>query len=100
MSNYIDDIAKRIFAKTDPDTVPDENDMALSRIYAVLALAKGTETTLKDVHDAWSAWRSALDPKHKSLVEMHILDYDTQMLDRPYCKAIVDVAFELKFGAG
>lgn len=66
----------------------DDCDDELLRIYAVLALTKGEDTTAEDVHDAWSAWKLAKDPDHKSLVPFDDLDSDTKALDDKYVEAI------------
>ena len=85
---YIDDIAAAIRSAVPPEAVPDANTEDLFRIYAVLALAKGRETVLADVHDAWSAWMSGLDPNHRSLKPLAELDRYVQAGDRPYPEAI------------
>ena len=54
--------------------------------------AKGTETTLENVHDAWSTWRDATRPDHPSLVPFAELAPDVQELDRKYADAIREVA--------
>lgn len=85
--NYIDYRAKTIGELCGMDCC-NAQDMQLLRIYAVLSFTKGLNTTLKDVHDAWSAWRADTEPDHKSLVHFHKLTYDVQQLDAPYCEAI------------
>ncbi|WP_425547664.1 DUF7701 domain-containing protein [Brevibacterium daeguense] len=39
-----------------------ESTESLFLMYAVLMRTKGAETTASDVHDAWSAWMSGVDP--------------------------------------
>jgi len=63
----------------------DEN---LLDLYALLALVKGTKTTLEDVHDAWSVWRALGNPTHKSLIPFDQLTPEVQELDRKYMNAI------------
>ena len=100
--NYIDRIAIAIF-NADPDgpytatrlDELDEDDLALARIYAVLALTKGEDVTNKDVHDAWSAWRTASFPDHRSIVPYEELAPAVQQLDSPYAEAIQKVAMRL-----
>lgn len=86
--NYIDALAHRIYDQGKPTNPPDESDMRLYRIYAVLALAKGTDTTLEDVHDAWSAWQAGIFPDHWSLVPFEKLPFHIRAYDQEYCDAI------------
>lgn len=87
--NYIDALANRIRATLPADiTVPDENATELFRLYALLALAKGTATTAEDVHDAWSCWMAGIDPGHESLVPFAVLSVDTAREDAPFVAAI------------
>ena len=93
---YIDEIAHRIFAKVNGFArVYDSDDALLYRIYAVLCLAKGTETTNKDVHDAWSAWMAGMTPDHRHLIPFHDLKPSVAALDVPYRDAIHAVARDL-----
>lgn len=92
-SNYIDELATRIYRAAEPDVEPD-GDLLLYRIYAVLALAKGEAVTDADVHDAWAAWAATVQPGHRSLVEFHDLPGHIQQLDVPYTRAIRAVARE------
>jgi hypothetical protein len=64
------------------------NDPDLLRLYALLALTKGQQTTLEDVHDAWALWRNTTRPDHPSLVPFDQLDPHVQELDRKYMQAI------------
>lgn len=89
---YIDDIAGRIRDALPEQSQPDEDAWALYRLYALLALTTGTSTTLENVHDAWSAWMTAREPSHESLVPFTDLDPSTQAEDQPYVDAIVQVA--------
>lgn len=87
--NYIDKRALKIYTEASGDiTKPDPLEFDLYRIYAVLSFAKGTETTLEDVHDAWSSWRSRTFPEHRSIVPFEELTPEVQELDRKYCEAI------------
>jgi hypothetical protein len=90
-SNYIDKIADAIeeIAST---------DRQLLRIYAVLTLAKGLNTTREDVHDAWSAWRIVDQPNHQFIVPFDDISSDVQELDEPYVAAIHEVARKLSHG--
>jgi hypothetical protein len=60
--------------------------------YALLALVKGDQTTLEDVHDAWSLWRWRARPDHPALLPFERLPAEIQELDQPYLDAIVRVA--------
>lgn len=86
MTNYVQGALDALNKRTD---VPPE----LARLYALLALVKGEDTTLEDVHDAWAIWANIDRPHHKSLVPFDMLTEDVQELDEPYRHAIVQVAF-------
>lgn len=70
----------------------------LIRLYALLALTTGVNTTWQDVHDAWAVWRDWDQPNHRSIVPFGELEYEVQELDLPYQQAIVKVARELHNG--
>lgn len=93
--NYIDQIADAIKYEVSPGKLPDENTTLLFRLYAVLALAKGTNVTLEDVHNAWSAWMIGSDPNHESIRPFGELSLSTQREDEPYVRAIRTVADRL-----
>lgn len=85
--NYIDRLARSIhFVAGGGELSPDE--LQLYRIYAVLCLSAGERTTNRMVHDAWSAWRAATRPDHRSLVPFEQLSPEVQELDTPYRDAI------------
>ena len=63
-----------------------ESDLA--RLYALLAMTKGADTTLRDVHDAWALARSVTRPDHPCLVPFDELTVEQQELDREYMVAI------------
>jgi hypothetical protein len=79
--NYLDRIAAAIGRRTPCDP-------RLLRIYAVLTLTRGVNTTAEDVHHAWSAWRAETAPDHRSLVPFADLTPQVQALDEPYAAAI------------
>lgn len=93
--NYIDRIAEAIRHEVSPSKLPDEDTAPLFRLYAVLALAKGTGTTLRDVHNAWSAWMIGSDPNHESIRPFNELSPEVQAEDEPYVNAIRTVAGRL-----
>ncbi len=71
---YIDEIANDILARVDPAILPKSDVPRLFRIYAVLTLAKGTDVTAEDVHDAWAAWEvrpQAEQPVHRAVRPAH-----------------------------
>lgn len=84
--NYVQRIRDALTAEL-PTLKPDLADM-----YALLVLTKGVNTTLEDVHDAWSVWRNRTFPEHRSLIPFKELAVDVQELDRKYADAIVRVA--------
>lgn len=67
----------------------------LVRLYALLARTVGSETTLENVHDAWSLWQSARDSSHPSLVPFAKLPPELQATDEPFRTAIVRAAAAL-----
>nr|MDT0525776.1 hypothetical protein [Streptomyces sp. DSM 41633] len=56
--------------------------------------AKGLRVTTEDVHNAWVAWMSEIDPTHESLIPFAELDKPTAADDEPYVVAIKSVAAE------
>lgn len=86
--NYIDALARDIYRRTDPDCSPSDQDMLLYRMYALLCLTAGRDTTNRMVHDAWAAWTATYRPHHRSLVPFDALTPDVQELDSEYRDAI------------
>lgn len=68
-------------------SLPDCPDDLLD-LYTLLAVARGTDTTLEDVHDAWAVWRNKTEPQHHSLIPFSMLTEKIQKYDRPYQEAI------------
>nr|WP_210742452.1 hypothetical protein [Mycolicibacterium septicum] len=90
--NYLDVVGKRIRDRVPRSEIPNERDTdLLFRIYAVLLLAKGLQVTTEDVHNAWVAWMSEIDPTHASLIPFGDLDASTAADDEPYVVAIKSV---------
>ena len=92
--NYIDE-AKKELAKH--ITV----GKGLMLVYTVLVLAKGEETTLKDVHDAWAVninenWDKEKLGDHWSVVPFDQLKPETQAKDQTYVDGICKTAHILK----
>lgn len=67
--NYLEADAALIVACL-PEEIDDEitkEQLPLFYTYALLLRAKGVDTQLEDVHDAWAAWASAARPDHPAL---------------------------------
>ena len=90
--NYIDALADRIEKSLASELRPKHHAKSLYRTYALLALVKGKDVTLENVHDAWSSWKAATDPDHESIRPFVELDQQTKEKDRPYVNAIRLVA--------
>lgn len=93
---YLADLASAIRREVPDDALPDGDTSELFLIYAVLLLAKGTEVTRADVHNAWVAWAAADRGTHDALVPFDELDADTQAEDSPYVIAIRTVAHAMQ----
>lgn len=63
-------------------------DPTLANLYALLALTKGEETSLEDVHDAWAIWTATTRGTHRSLIPFAELSPEVQELDRKYVDGI------------
>jgi hypothetical protein len=87
-TSYVDEIAAAIERELAVELRPKERGRELYRYYALLVLTTGHATTLENVHDAWSAWMSADQPMHPSLIPFTQLSKDKQEQDRPYMEAI------------
>ncbi|WP_433520110.1 DUF7701 domain-containing protein (plasmid) [Nonomuraea sp. CA-143628] len=87
---YVTPIIEALKAEMDIDS------SLLARLYALLVLSKGSETTMEDVHDAWSLWFEAGDGRrdHRSLVPFGQLPLQVQEYDRKYMNVIHRVARE------
>jgi hypothetical protein len=86
--NYIKKIKELLEERID---VEDE----LLNLYTLLIIVKGKDTTLENVHDAWSIWMNNKDPKHKSLKPFKELTKEIQQYDENYAYAIQEVAKNL-----
>jgi len=93
--NYLDLLAAEIQRTADPDATPPDEDLPLYRQYAVLLLAKGTEVTSEDVHNAWAAWASDYDPDSRNLIPFKELSLSVQQWDDKYVNAIREVAVRM-----
>jgi hypothetical protein len=86
--SYVQDLADQIKDRVPSDKLPDEDAESLFLNYALLALVKGQHVSAEDVHDAWSAWMTQIDPSHESLVPFAELDAATRAEDDVYVQAI------------
>lgn len=87
--NYVDKVATSIRERVSDQLLPDEQDTDdLFRLYGLLALTKGTETTAEDVHDAWSVWMVQRGKGHESVRPFAELDAKTRKEDLPFVEAI------------
>jgi hypothetical protein len=96
--SYLDAVADAIRREVPPGLLPDGDTSALFRLYAVLAMAKGEDVALEDVHDAWAAWMTVRDPSHRALKPLAELPADVRRSDEPYLDAIRVVARERSLG--
>jgi hypothetical protein len=84
--NYVDEIVKQLEGRLD------DCEVDLLRLYALLVLVIGPDVSERDVHDAWSVWRTSTKPDHSALVPFDQLTREAQDLDTPYAEAIIAVA--------
>ena len=89
---YIDKIALAVRDELKPEDRPAEHGKALYELYALLVLTRGHETSLADVHDAWSVWMGRINPEHEALVPFGTLSRLKQDEDQPFRDAIRRVA--------
>jgi len=94
--NYLDQLAEEIEYQLLPKHRPPDHAIELYRLYALLALVRGRQTTLENVHDAWSTWMCPQEPDHPSLVPFADLEADQQEQDRPYLEAILRACASLE----
>jgi hypothetical protein len=92
--DYLSRRAAEIKARVPDALVPEPTDEpdALFRLYALLALTTGKETTCENVHDAWCAWMLNRGESHESIVPFSELDRKTKREDQPFVDAIRAVA--------
>lgn len=95
---YLDALATEIRRHVPPDLLPDGETQPLFRLYALLAMAKGSAVNAADVHNAWAAWMHERDPRHRSIKPFTELDPETQASDEPFVEAIRAAAEELDRG--
>jgi hypothetical protein len=87
--SYIDRVAVAVREQLPDELMSDEQGVEdLFRLYGLLALAKGTETTAEDVHDAWAVWTVQRGKDHHCVRPFQELGATTQDEDRPFVEAI------------
>jgi hypothetical protein len=85
--SYFTDVIDQLRSKT-PASPYD-----LLRFHALLVLTTGENTTVEDVHNAWSAWRAHLGPPDgPEIVPFDELTPGRRELDLKYRDIIRDVA--------
>jgi hypothetical protein len=89
---YLDDLAAQIEGEVPAEVLPGNDRRLLFRLYALLALAKGSAVTPSDVHNAWAVWMQETDPDHHAVRPYSELDAATQAADGPFVAAIRTVA--------
>ena len=89
---YLDEIAAQVRALSPPAQLEEADAEALFRLYAVLVLVKGEDTSAADVHHVWVAWKAERDPADPDIRPFEDLDERTQQADEPFARAIRDVA--------
>lgn len=77
------------------DRLPVLEDRLLD-LYTLLVLTTGEDTTLENVHDAWSLWKREIRPDHRSMIPFEGLKPEIQEMDRKYAEAIRATAASLK----
>jgi len=93
--NYVSEVAKAIRQEVPPSAMPDGDVDLLFLFYAVLAHTRGLATTGEDVHDAWTAWMTAVGEEHDSMVPFDELPAAVKEEDAPFVRAIRAVASKL-----
>jgi hypothetical protein len=89
---YLDELAAQIEDAVPAEALPGGDTGLLFRLYALLALVKGTAVTPCDVHNAWAIWMQETDPGHPAIRPYGELDASTQAADEPFVAAIGAVA--------
>lgn len=94
--NYIDEIKEELAKHI-------KVGKGLMNVYSLLVLIKGEDTTLEDVHDAWSVninqtWDFATHGNHRSLVPFNELAKEVQDKDQHYVDGIRKTALMLTTG--
>lgn len=97
MSSYAQRAIDALYSQITEDGEDlNEQDSVLALLYTTLVLTKGEDTTLEDVHDAWSVWAARYEPWRQSLVPFAELPDQIQAYDEPYLEAIQTAASDIK----
>jgi hypothetical protein len=92
MTNYAEAVRRALKDRIDDYDGWGPNAATLLDLYALLAMTKGKQTTMQDIHDAWSLWTNHNDSEHRSLVPFSLLTAEIAEYDRPYMAAVHEVA--------
>ena len=93
MSDFITRLAEQIRIEVPPSVRPNHPaELRLFRMYALLALSKGSSTTREDVHNAWAAWMLEIDPTHSAIRPFRELTDEQHQQDDPFLRAINHVS--------
>lgn len=76
------------------EELPNQSETIIG-LYALLAMSKGTGTTMEDVHDAWAVWRAYTRPDHPDLIPFDQLTDEVKAYDEKYLIAIQRVSINL-----
>lgn len=93
--NYLDQVAGEVEQAIPAALRPSGDAQMLYRLYALLVFARGAETSLADVHNAWSIWMLEHGIDHESIVPFEALPTEVQREDEPFQRAIISVAERL-----
>jgi hypothetical protein len=86
-TNYVDQIVAALTQRLDDCEI----DLLRRPV-----LVTGEQTAEQHGHDAWAAWRTATNPRHRLLVPFDHLTAEAQALNTPYADAIRAVATRLR----
>lgn len=89
MKNYIQILKEEVQMKM-------KVNKNLLELYTLLILTKGEDTTLSDVHDAWSIDKNRTFPEHWSIVPFEKLSKETQEKDQYYLDIIKSISRKIK----
>lgn len=92
---YLTTIAQRIRQSLRADVKVPVDSESLFLLYALLATSTGTNTTLRDIHNAWAIWQFPKNPNHNALVPFEELTSDIKKEDEPFLEATLRVAAEI-----
>lgn len=101
---YVERIAERVYFRCREEgdktwaKLPRYQQL-LYRMYALLVLTKGMDTTNEHVHDAWSVWETQVGlPWRRSIVPYDQLPPEVQEMDTRYTEAIIRTTRDIHDG--